>query len=281
MIKSSSQNPEFRPAGIRSHTVFGMGSQYASIGKQARPRPAFTLIEVLVVVAIVGLLVALLMPSLSRAREQARLVACKSNLHQLGVSITTYAHPTGVIPFGPNVQAIPPMLEDNDGTKAANQIWTGPQSPALNHMGLGLLMNRALAYPELMYCPADDSSDPVEELAKIRGQKPIPGFCSYLYRQLDETDGRGRIENLGRNTLGQRARALAMDMNSAISFDPAYYRTNHKARKVNVLYCDASVLSFDNRDHPFSIRDQDLMDTAARRDQILQSADGGYSGRRP
>ena len=245
------------------------------------PRHAFTLIEVLVVVAIVGLLVSLLVPSLSRARDQAKLVACKSNLHQLGVSIATYAHPAGLIPFGPNVQPIPPMLEGNDGTLAANQIWTGPQTPALSNMALGLLLNRALAYPELLYCPADDSNDPVEELAKIRGKQPVPAYCSYLYRQLDETSGRGRIESLGRNSAGGRAAALAMDMNSVITFNPAYYRTNHKARRVNVLYHDASVLSFDNEKNPFSIRDQDLMDTAARRDQMLQAADGGYSGRRP
>jgi hypothetical protein len=197
------------------------------------------------------------------------------------LSITTYAHPAGMIPFGPDVQPIPPSLEDNNGTKATNQIWTGPQTPALSHMSLGLLMNRSLAYPELLYCPADDSSDPVEELAKVNGKQPVPGYCSYLYRQLDETEGRGRIEHLGRNTAGGRARALALDMNSTISFDPAYYRTNHKARKVNVLYWDASVLSLRNENHPFSIRDQDLMDTAARRDEILQAADGGYSGLHP
>ena len=255
--------------------------KHAALRRMGNPRPAFTLIEVLVVVAIMGLLISLLVPSLSRAREQARLAACKSNLHQLGVSITTYAYPSGTIPFGPDVQALGPSLEANDGTKAANQIWTGPQQPALSNMGLGLLINRSLAFPEVLYCPADDSSDPVEELAKVRGRQPVPGYCSYLYRQLDETDGRGRLEKLGRNSLAQPARALALDMNSVITFDPAYYRTNHKARRVNVLYFDASVLSFDNTQHPFSIRDQDLMDSATRRDQILQAADGGYSGRHP
>ena len=46
-------------------------------------RSAFTLIEVLVVVAIIALLVAILLPSLSRARELARETVCKSNLKQL------------------------------------------------------------------------------------------------------------------------------------------------------------------------------------------------------
>ena len=43
---------------------------------------AFTLIEVLVVVAIIALLVAILLPSLARAREEARATACGSNMKQ-------------------------------------------------------------------------------------------------------------------------------------------------------------------------------------------------------
>jgi prepilin-type N-terminal cleavage/methylation domain-containing protein len=53
-------------------------------------RPAFTLIELLVVVAIIALLVAILLPSLAKAREQARSAVCKSNIHQMGVGLTLY-----------------------------------------------------------------------------------------------------------------------------------------------------------------------------------------------
>jgi len=236
---------------------------------------AFTIVEVLVVAAIIALLIAVLAPALSRARFQSRLVVCKSHLHQLGTGIVYYASDQGGIPYGPEVQALGDVLEANDGRLATSQIWTGPQEPMMQLMGLGLLTLKAAASPAAMYCPGDDSNDPQEELATVTEKKPAPGYCSYLYRQLDQTDGCGRMEMLGKNGLGRRATALALDVNSLITFNPLYHRTNHNAEKVNVLYLDGAVLTFDHRDGRFALRDEDLGDLAGRRDVILQSADAG------
>jgi prepilin-type N-terminal cleavage/methylation domain-containing protein/prepilin-type processing-associated H-X9-DG protein len=53
---------------------------------------AFTLIEVLVVIGIIGLLMSVLLPSLGRARGQAKAVVCTNNLRNLGFAFACYAN---------------------------------------------------------------------------------------------------------------------------------------------------------------------------------------------
>jgi prepilin-type N-terminal cleavage/methylation domain-containing protein len=59
---------------------------------------AFSLVELLVVLGIVALLIAMLIPSLSRAREQANRTKCMSNLRQIGNSLAIYVHDHGDLP---------------------------------------------------------------------------------------------------------------------------------------------------------------------------------------
>jgi prepilin-type N-terminal cleavage/methylation domain-containing protein len=66
-----------------------------------RRKKGFTLIELMIVIAIIAILAAVLVPNFMRAREASRLTACKSNLKSLSTAMETYSNDyDGMYPGG-------------------------------------------------------------------------------------------------------------------------------------------------------------------------------------
>lgn len=235
----------------------------------------FTLVELLVTIAIVAVLAALLLPSLSSAKQAGRKAACLSNLRQTGIAVHMYADEYGGrIPYGPKA---PPFT-----SPASFYPATGTPTSLISiqggaPVGLGLLLEHHLAaQPKVLFCPGvDQPVDADAELAKV-GRFQAQG--SYYYRHGSNTQlfdnpastnlpPRLFLDRLGDNRNGHPVRALALDTQFLCPPDLDSFnikpRTHHRQRIANILFSDGHVVSRPNRDGRFTV---DVTDYAQLRD---------------
>jgi len=94
-------------------------------------RRGFTLVELLVVVAVVAVLVGLAVPAVLRARQAAARAECQSNLRQIGVALEGYAAARRTFPFASG-RPRPGSVEHLDSRPDEGVGWVRPQSWAMS-----------------------------------------------------------------------------------------------------------------------------------------------------
>lgn len=135
-----------------------------------RRRAAFTLIEVLVVVAIIALLVAIMMPSLRQAREQAKVTMCVANLNTIGKAASAYIiNEKDKFPFTygtPDRFSQPPWFSSyfgGNGSATYGAEWTADRKPLNKYIYKSKLSSvNPPAYTDgplqVFKCPSDDGA---------------------------------------------------------------------------------------------------------------------------
>jgi prepilin-type N-terminal cleavage/methylation domain-containing protein len=142
-MKASSLRPSTLPT---RGNCFGHGFQ-----------SAFTLIELLVVIAIIAILAALLLPALARAKEQAKIAQCLSNIRQVGMASALY--------LGDSNDQYPPKITRNGGITQTS--WVGQSgllapydtfTAAERWLTPYLVKNDPNSRVEVARCPSDKQS---------------------------------------------------------------------------------------------------------------------------
>lgn len=127
-------------------------------------RRAFTLVELLVVIAVIGVLVSLLMPAVQAAREAARRIQCQNHLKQLALAVNNYADTLRVFPASGIVNT---KIKDYDPKSGTMFSWIVLVLPYLEQKNLhdqfnfsvSVLLQSAAdpqaAQPPVLFCPSD------------------------------------------------------------------------------------------------------------------------------
>jgi prepilin-type N-terminal cleavage/methylation domain-containing protein/prepilin-type processing-associated H-X9-DG protein len=161
-----------------------------------RQRPAFTLLELLVVVAILGVLLGLLLPAVQKAREAANRAGCVNNLKQLGLALHQYHDAGGSLPPG--------VSSGRPGDPFPRMAWLTRLLPYLGQEPLWRLTVAAYDYEPLPYqnpphlgfsiplkvfaCPADGRT-PQAQATHDGLRAALTSYVGVLGTSYDRNDG--------------------------------------------------------------------------------------------
>ncbi len=199
---------------------------------------AFTLVELLVVISILGLLVGLLVPSLGKARRVARRTACATNLKQIGVGLRAYFNDSDDrFPMCESLPSIP--LGD-------------PPRPRL----VDVLSPYGLAEAKVFRCPADSPQNVHEErgdpntgltyfATEGSSYKPHPSLGGWRLKDfIAELTGKTGSDNWWARPF--KGRAIAENMIWLIADYQGFHNKKGAEQASNYLYSDGHVTDLEN-----------------------------------
>jgi len=165
---------------------------------------AFTLVELLVVIAIIALLAALLLPTLGRAKEEARATVCLGNLHQVGLALQIYVQENN------NRMPIMRDVATNAAVAATNAL------PAINQV-----LAQQLGNLNVLRCPSDS-----QQLLETTGS-------SYHWNSL--------LNGKDADRLTMFSIRFGLSETPVVCDKDAFHKARGPKKAVNYLYADGHI----------------------------------------